>query len=282
MKWFIVLLLLSLILVGCTQPAPPTSKPTISTFSATPATLEQGSKSTLSWQVSGADTLTVNPDNIDATGKTSLEVSPFVTTIYTLTASNTAGNAEAQTTITVNVPPLEPSVNPEVVPPQPSIPDGEGNPQPVGASRDKNGVQSEFIVGQVLVHPKTDEDLQAFLQRYEGTVMGDDAIPEPPANLGITLTNEQRKATKYVVNINLAKVDAEGFADDAAKLGMGGLLEMSSQEALLTLAGATDALAEGFSVSPNYIYYPSQTLPMPLFRTNERSSHFRCQTDGFP
>ncbi len=272
MKWFIVLLLLSLILVGCPQPTPPASKPIISTFSAAPATLEQGSKSTLSWQVSGADTLTINPENIAVIGKTSLEVSPFVTTTYTLTATNTVGNTEAQTTITVNVPPLEPKVNPKVVPPQPTIPDGEGNPQSVGASRDKNGVQSEFILGQVLVRPKTDDDLQVFLQRYEGTVMGDDTIPEPPAKLGITLTKEQRKATKYLVSINLAKVDTAGFADDAAKVGMGGLLEMSSQEALLTLAGATDALAEGFSVSPNYIYYPSQTLPTPLFRTNERPS----------
>jgi Subtilase family len=272
MKWFIVLLLLSLILVGCPQPTPPASKPTISTFSATPATLEQGSKSTLSWQVNGADTLTVKPDNVDVTGKTSLEVSPFATTTYTLTATNTVGNTEATTVVTVNVPPLEATVNPVVIPPQPSLPDGEGNSQPVGASRDKNGVQSEFIVGQVLVRPKTDEDLQTFLQRYEGTIMGDDTIPEPPTNLGITLTAEQRKATRYLVNINLAKVDGAGFAEDAAKVGMGGLLEMSSQEALLTLAGATDALAEGFSVSPNYIYYPSQTLPIPLFRTNERPS----------
>lgn len=272
MKWFIVLLLLSFILVGCPQSAPPATKPTISAFSATPGTLEQGSKSTLSWQVSGADTLTLNPDNVDITSKTSLEVSPFVTTTYTLTATNTVGNTEAQTTVTVNVPPLEATINPDVVPPQPTIPDGEGNPQPVGASRDKNKVQSEFILGQVLVRPKTDEDLQGFLQRYEGTIVGDDTIPEPPANLGITLTAEQRKATRYLVNINLAKVDVAGFAEDAAKVGIGGLLEISSQEALLTLAGATDALAEGFSVSPNYIYYPSQTFPITLLRTSERPS----------
>jgi hypothetical protein len=271
MKRFVVLLLLSLVLVAC-RTDPPASAPTISAFSATPGTLEPDSTSTLSWQVSGVDTLVVKPDNVDVTGKTSLEVSPFVTTTYTLTATNAVGNTEAQTTITVNVPPLEATVNPVVIPPQPSLPDGEGKPQPIGASRDKHGVQSEFVVGQVLVRPKSDEDLQAFLQRYEGTVMGDDAIPEPPANLGITLTAEQRKATKYVVSINLAKVDAAGFADDAAKVGMGGLLEMSSQEALLTLAGATDALAEGFSVSPNYIYYPSQTFPMTLLRTNERPS----------
>jgi Subtilase family len=271
MKWFVVLLLLSLVLVAC-RTDPPASKPTISAFSGTPATLEQGSNGTLSWQVSGADTLTINPDNMDVTGKTSLEVSPFVTTTYTLTATNKVGSTEAQTTVTVNVPPLESSVNPDVIPPQPTISDGEGNPQPVGASRDKNGVQSEFILGQVLVRPRTDEDLQAFLQRYEGTIVGDDAVPEPPTSLSITLTPEQRKATRYLVSINLAKVDVAGFAEDAAKVGMGGFLEMSSQEALLTLAGATDALAEGFSVSPNYIYYPSQTFPMTLLRTNERPS----------
>ncbi len=266
---FIILLALALVFTACPQTTP-ASKPSISVFSATPATIDQDAKSSLSWQVSGAETLKLNPGDLDVTGKTTLEITPFATTTYTLTATNNVGNAEAQTTVTVNVPPLEPVVNPEVVPPQPSLPDGEDNPQPVAASRDKNGVQSEFIIGHVLVRPKNDVDLQTFLQRYDGTVISDDSIPEPPANLGITLTPEQRKATEYLVKINLTNVDLAGLKEDAAKVGIGGLLEVSSQEGLLTLAGATDALAEGFSVSPNYLYYSNQTFPTTLLSTEER------------
>jgi len=57
----------------------------------------------------------------------------------------------------------------------------------VAASRDGDGVQSEFLESIVLVRPKNAADLQAFLARYDGTVVGDDTIPEPPPELGIKL-----------------------------------------------------------------------------------------------
>ncbi len=281
MKWFVVLLLLSLILVGCPQTTPPASKPTISTFSATPGTLEQDSKSTLSWQVSGADTLTLNPDNVDITGKTSLEVSPFVTTTYTLTATNTAGTTESQTTITVNVPPLEATVNPDLTPTQPSLPDKDGQPRPIGTSRDAAGVQTDFVLGEMLIHPESDQALQDFLARYDAKVIYDNTVPEPPEGLGITLTPEERKSTEYLVRFNLAALDISHLKEDAAKVGLGGLLELSSDEALRTLAGITDAAAAGFSVSANFAYYPDQAFPTPLFRTNERNNTDAFSTNRF-
>jgi Subtilase family len=280
MKWFTVLLLLLLVLVAC-QTDPPASKPTISTFSGTPATLEQGSKGTLSWQVSGADTLVINPDNVDVTGKTSLEVSPFVTTTYTLTATNTVGNTEATTIVTVNVPPLEATVNPVLTPTQPSLPDKDGQPRPVGTSQDAAGVQSDFVLGEMLIHPESDQALQDFLTRYDAKVIYDNTVPEPPEGLGITLTPEERKATEYLVRFNLAALDISHLKEDAAKVGLGGLLELSSDEALRTLAGITDAAAAGFSVSANFAYYPDQAFPTPLFRTNERNNTDAFSTNRF-
>ncbi len=261
---------LLVLLAACSSGPPGGSKPTIDAFSADPQAIESGEQSTLSWSVSGATSLELDPGNLDVTGKTSQSVSPTVTTPYTLTATNGSGSSERTTTVTVDVPALMPVVNPEVTPPQPTLPDGEGDPQPVAGSQDENGIQSDFIVGQVLVRPETEAELNDFLVRYEGTVISDNTIPEPPSSLGITLTPEQRQATEYLVRINLAKVDPEGFAADAAAVGMGGLLEFSSQDALLTLAGVTDALAAGFDVSPNYLSYPSQIFPTTLLRTDER------------
>ncbi len=97
---FIILMAIALVLTACPQTTP-ASKPIISTFVANPTTLEKGNKTTLSWQVSGADTLTINPENIDVTGKTSLEVSPIATTTYTLTASK--GTEQTSKTATVTV-----------------------------------------------------------------------------------------------------------------------------------------------------------------------------------
>lgn len=272
---FFVLLSLS----ACFQP-PPASSLTI-TINAPDtlvsardttltATIEGSDNKNVSWSVEGGGSFSdvnANPTTFTAPGVTS-------ETTVTVKATAVADATKVATkTIKIILPaPLETPIIPEVKPAQASLPDGQGKEQPVGASRDEKGVQSDFLIGQVLVRPKSDADLQTFLQRYEGTVIGDNSVPEPPANLGITLTPEQRKATEYLVKINLAKVDLAGFKDDAAKVGMGGLLEVSSQDALLTLVGAADALAEGFSASPNYLDYPQQAFPTALLSTQERPS----------
>src|ERR1017187_2486368 len=68
-------------------------------------------------------------------------------------------------------------------------------PQTVSASRDDKGIQTDFLEGIALLKTKSDADLQSFLARYHGTVVGDDTIPEPPAQLGLHLTQEERKPT---------------------------------------------------------------------------------------
>jgi copper(I)-binding protein len=76
-------------------------RPTISSFTANPSTITAEQTSTLSWSVSGATSLTLNPGNVDVTGETSHEVSPDSTTTYTLTATNANGSTQQSTTVTV-------------------------------------------------------------------------------------------------------------------------------------------------------------------------------------
>ncbi len=78
--------------------------PTISSFTATPDTINSGQTSTLAWTVTGDApiTLTIDQGVGAVTGQTSVSVSPAATTSYTLTAKNTAGETTAQTTVTVN------------------------------------------------------------------------------------------------------------------------------------------------------------------------------------
>lgn len=77
------------------------ARPTISSFAANPSTIQEGQSSTLSWNVTGATTLTLNPGNIDVTGQTSRVVSPESTTTYTLTATNADGSTLQSTTVNV-------------------------------------------------------------------------------------------------------------------------------------------------------------------------------------
>jgi hypothetical protein len=79
--------------------------PVIHSFTANPAVIQPGNSTTLSWQVTGATSLSIAP-GIGAVTGTSIPVSPANTTAYTLTATNASGSASAQATVTVaGVPP---------------------------------------------------------------------------------------------------------------------------------------------------------------------------------
>jgi hypothetical protein len=94
--------LLSLTLVACPQPVePPTpAKPSIGSFSATPAALLGGGSSKLQWQVSGADSISIDNGVGIVTGNTR-DVDLTATTMYTLTATNAQGSVTQTTTVTV-------------------------------------------------------------------------------------------------------------------------------------------------------------------------------------
>ena len=76
------------------------AEPTISSFRAEPATIAPGETSTLSWEVSGATSISLAPGIGEVTGS-STSVQPSETTEYTLTATNATGEDTATTTVTV-------------------------------------------------------------------------------------------------------------------------------------------------------------------------------------
>ena len=88
--------------VKVTGKAPPKPAPKISSFTATPATIDKGESSTLSWSVTNADSLSIDQGIGTVTG-TSVKVSPSLVTTYTLTATNSTGSAKARATVTVGV-----------------------------------------------------------------------------------------------------------------------------------------------------------------------------------
>ncbi len=80
---------------------PPTSAPTIASFTAAPSTITSGQSATLTWSVSGATSITINGIG-DVSTVTSTSIAPTQTTTYTLTATNSGGSTTATATITVN------------------------------------------------------------------------------------------------------------------------------------------------------------------------------------
>ena len=76
--------------------------PVIGAFAASPEAYLSPGSSTLSWEVSGAQALSVN--GVDVTGQGGLVVSPAVTTDYVLTATNGDGSVQGVATVTVDPP----------------------------------------------------------------------------------------------------------------------------------------------------------------------------------
>ena len=98
-----------LAIVGCGGSANPASAPivlppVISIFTASPATINPGASSSLSWTVIDATSISIS--GISGTPTSPLTVSPTTTTTYTLTASNSGGTVSATTTVTVNTAPV--------------------------------------------------------------------------------------------------------------------------------------------------------------------------------
>jgi hypothetical protein len=76
------------------------SPPAISSFIASPSTINKGQSSTLSWTSSGGTSATLNGGSVAVSGNQ--VASPSQTTTYTLVVNNSAGSVSRQVTVTVN------------------------------------------------------------------------------------------------------------------------------------------------------------------------------------
>lgn len=89
------------------KPAPP-AKPAISTFTAEPSSIQRGQSSTLRWNVSGADSITIDNGIGAVSASGTRQVFPSSTTRYTLTATNAGGTTTMSANVTVSDPPPPP------------------------------------------------------------------------------------------------------------------------------------------------------------------------------
>jgi len=115
-KWYLALIAIWLAVLigsnaGCvtvvregTTATPEEALPTINSFTASPININQGQRTTLSWEVSDADTITIQPEigTVGASG--SLQLSPSASVTYTLTAANQSGTTAGSVTVAVTTP----------------------------------------------------------------------------------------------------------------------------------------------------------------------------------
>jgi len=86
------------------ESAPPPPKPVISSFNASPASIERGQSSTLGWSLENATSITIQPGIGTAQASGRRQVYPSSSTTYTLTAKGPGGTNEATTYVSVTAP----------------------------------------------------------------------------------------------------------------------------------------------------------------------------------
>lgn len=101
--WTLSMASVLLLLPGCFQTDldPVGSAPVISAFSADPQVASAGAEVTLSWNVTGADMLTLMTDDVDVSGSSSITLVPAATTTYTLIAENGFGTSNRSIEVVV-------------------------------------------------------------------------------------------------------------------------------------------------------------------------------------
>ena len=75
--------------------------PEIDSFSGSAEVVKSGESLDLSWIVTGADSLSMDPGAADVTGMTTISAAPTETTTYTLSATNGFGTTTANVLVTV-------------------------------------------------------------------------------------------------------------------------------------------------------------------------------------
>ncbi|MDE0853318.1 MAG: serine hydrolase [Nevskia sp.] len=92
-------LVLTLLLASCGGTL--AAAPVISAFRASAAAVNSGEAVTLTWGVSNASKVVLQPGAVDVTGRSSYAVTPAVSTVYTLQASGDSSSAQATAPVRV-------------------------------------------------------------------------------------------------------------------------------------------------------------------------------------
>jgi hypothetical protein len=150
---------------------------------------------------------------------------------------------------------LDPAVTPS-----PASVDEPGGARPLGAVRDDQGTTSVFVANELMIAPKSAAELAAFLTRYGGVVLHDNAVPPTPAGFGVTVDPSYTKPTMYLVLLDPSTFSTAAFVGDAQDAGVRGAVTISDGTSANLLAIFAHERAAGLGVSPNFVFTPSALL----------------------
>jgi len=143
------------------------------------------------------------------------------------------------------------------VPHREALPDEGHGARPLAASRDSNGVISDFVENEVVLTDVTEQQLEAFLRETGGAVIETDQVPAPPPGIVSQLTPEERAATQFTVRVDPDAVSLASFKADAVRTGLSGDRAFSSERAAKLMALVARQRSAGLMAELNYALTPS-------------------------
>lgn len=134
----------------------------------------------------------------------------------------------------------------------------EGHERVVGSLMGPDGVMESFVVDEVLVRAETQEELDTFLAKYNGTVIRDGTVPSIPQEM---IEVEVQRSSWYLVHVDLGTSTLEDMPANFEAAGMEGKLVFSSDDAAMLASIIAREAPEG--AAPNLILQLTSILEHP-------------------
>jgi len=138
-----------------------------------------------------------------------------------------------------------------IKPSQPKLPGLNCGPlRLVGVSVGPNDKQDEFVVNEVVFRPKNQDELRAFLEEYNGTILRDGT---PILIPGATQIAVPEPSGWYLIQVDLNRSSLDDFLQNMTDAKLGGTLVFSSKDAARLIALIARETRKGWKVSPNFV-----------------------------
>ena len=238
--------------------------PRIISFQASPATIDRGQSSTLSWQTENTDTVTVSGvGTVRANG--TAPISPTETTTYTITATNQFGSASATAVVQVGTAP----------------PAGGGLPRIIRFT----GSPMDITVGERTTIDWLVENATAVSISTLGTVGLQGNVPaSPTANTLYTLTasNAQGQISSTIgINVRSAVVVPPAAQLPALTACIANPVEVANAgdpaSISFTVQNATVVTLNGLGITNPVTVRPTATTTYTLIAYNAKNETARCE-----
>jgi len=133
-------------------------------------------------------------------------------------------------------------------------------PRPLAAIQFEQASIISFILDEVIFTPADSNQLESFLNTYEGQIIRSPGIPDPPPGLEAQ-TRDVEEDPSYLIKVNPPTLDTETLTADATAQGLLGNIGVSSPDALRMVSLIMRERNRGLDVTLNAAAKLQQEFP---------------------